>query len=41
MNLTLKQQQVLDFIEEFQLNHGKSPTIKEIKTFLGVRQIIV
>ena len=36
MNLTIKQQRVLDFIEDFQLNNGKSPTIKEIKTFMGV-----
>lgn len=36
MNLTLKQQQVFDFIEQFQLNNGKSPTIKEIKMHLGV-----
>jgi len=36
MNLTPKQSQVLEFIETFQLEFGKSPTIKEIKNYLGV-----
>ena len=36
MNLTDRQQQVLDFIEGFQLENGKSPTLKEIKEHIGV-----
>lgn len=36
MNLTSRQSQVFDYIEAFQLEYGKSPTIKEIKTYLGV-----
>lgn len=35
-DLTQRQQEVLDFIEEYQLDHGKSPTIREIKDFLNV-----
>lgn len=35
-DLTPKQSQVLSFIEEYQLDHGKSPTIREIKDFLDV-----
>jgi len=34
--LTEKQKQVLDFIEEYQLNNGSSPTIREIREFMGV-----
>lgn len=34
--LTDKQQKVLNFIEAFQMQHGKSPTIREIKEFLDV-----
>lgn len=34
--LTKRQQEVLDYIEEYQLDHGKSPTIREIKEFLNV-----
>jgi len=33
---TEKQQKVLNFIEKYQLKHGSSPTIKEIKKFLKV-----
>jgi repressor LexA len=36
MNITPKQEQVLKFIENYQLNNGKSPTIKEIRTYLKV-----
>jgi repressor LexA len=36
MNLTDRQQQVLDFIEGFQLENGKSPTLKEIKEHINV-----
>lgn len=36
MIITDKQEQVLRFIETYQLNNGKSPTIKEIRTFLQV-----
>ena len=35
-NLTPKQAQVLEFIESYQMQHGKSPTLKEIRGFLGV-----
>ncbi len=35
-NLTVKQAQVLEFIENYQLNNGKSPTIREIKAHLNV-----
>lgn len=35
-DLTARQEQVLSFIEEYQLDHGKSPTIREIKEFLNV-----
>jgi repressor LexA len=35
-DLTSRQEQVLNFIEEYQLDHGKSPTIREIKEFLDV-----
>jgi repressor LexA len=34
--LTNKQEQVLNFIESYQLQNGKSPTIREIKEFLNV-----
>ena len=34
--LTAKQAQVLQFIEKYQLQNGKSPTIREIKEFLHV-----
>lgn len=34
--LTAKQSQVLKFIEQYQLQNGKSPTIREIKEFLQV-----
>jgi repressor LexA len=36
MNITAKQEQVLKFIEEYQLENGKSPTIKEMREFLNV-----
>jgi repressor LexA len=36
MDITERQQQVLDFIEGFQLENGKSPTLKEIKNHIGV-----
>lgn len=35
-DLTAKQSQVLDFIENYQLDFGKSPTIREIKEYLEV-----
>lgn len=35
--LTEKQQAVLDFIEEYQLNHGKSPTLREMREFFQVK----
>ncbi len=35
-DLTSRQEQVLNFIEDYQLDHGKSPTIREIKEFLDV-----
>lgn len=35
-DLTKRQQEVLSFIEDYQLDHGKSPTIREIKEFLNV-----
>lgn len=34
--LTNKQEQVLNYIESYQLENGKSPTIREIKEFLNV-----
>jgi len=34
--LTDKQQKVLNFIEAFQMQYGKSPTIREMKEFLNV-----
>jgi repressor LexA len=34
--ITEKQQIVFDFIESYQIEHGKSPTIREIREFLGV-----
>ncbi len=34
--LTQKQSQVLQFIEKYQLQNGKSPTIREIKGFMQV-----
>lgn len=34
--LTDKQQQVLDFVEDYQLKNGSSPTLREIREFLGV-----
>lgn len=34
--LTEKQEAVLKFIEEYQMEHGKSPTIKEMKEHFGV-----
>lgn len=36
-NLTEKQEAVLNFIEEFQMNNGKSPTIREMKEFFQVK----
>ncbi len=35
-NLTAKQAQVLEYIEAYQLENGKSPTLREIRTFLNV-----
>lgn len=35
--LTEKQELVLNFIESYQLEHGKSPTIKEMKEHFGVK----
>lgn len=35
-NLTEKQQAVLDFIEEYQMNFGKSPTLKEMREHFNV-----
>ncbi len=35
-HLTEKQEAVLNFIEEYQMNHGKSPTIREMKEFFQV-----
>ncbi|OGJ52421.1 repressor LexA, partial [Candidatus Peregrinibacteria bacterium RIFOXYC2_FULL_33_13] len=37
MYLTEKQEQVLKFIEEYQLEYGKSPTIKEMKEYFQVK----
>lgn len=34
--LTEKQEAVLDFIEQYQTHHGKSPTIREMKEHFGV-----
>ncbi|KKP36715.1 MAG: LexA repressor, repressor LexA [Candidatus Peregrinibacteria bacterium GW2011_GWF2_33_10] len=34
--LTEKQQQVLDFIRDYQLEHGASPTLKEMRIFMKV-----
>ena len=34
--LTEKQQAVLEFIEKYQLNNGKSPTLREMREHLGV-----
>lgn len=34
--LTEKQEAVLKFIEEYQMENGKSPTIKEMKEYFGV-----
>ncbi|MBT6068332.1 transcriptional repressor LexA [Candidatus Peregrinibacteria bacterium] len=34
--ITKKQQAVLDFIEEYQMNYGKSPTLKEMREHLRV-----
>lgn len=34
--LTDKQQQVLDYIEDYQLTNGSSPTLREIREYLGV-----
>lgn len=34
--LTEKQQAVLNFIEEYQMNFGKSPTLKEMREHFGV-----
>jgi len=34
--LTEKQEAVLKFIEEYQLEHGKSPTLKEMREKMGV-----
>ena len=36
MNLTPKQEIVLKFIEKYQLQNGKSPTIREMRDFLNV-----
>ena len=35
-DLTPKQTQVLSYIKDYQLDHGKSPTIREIKDYLDV-----
>jgi len=34
--LTEKQEAVLEFIEKYQMEHGSSPTIKEMREFFGV-----
>ena len=34
--ITEKQQAVLDFIEEYQLKHGSSPTLREMREFFNV-----
>jgi repressor LexA len=34
--LTEKQEAVLEFIENYQMEHGSSPTIKEMREFFGV-----
>lgn len=34
--LTEKQEALLNFIEEYQMNHGKSPTVREMKEHFGV-----
>ncbi len=36
MKLTARQQELLDYIREYQLQFGASPTLKEIRLFLGV-----
>ncbi|MBI4836389.1 MAG: repressor LexA [Candidatus Abawacabacteria bacterium] len=36
MNLTSRQQELLDYVREYQLQFGASPTLKEIRMFLGV-----
>ncbi len=36
MNLTLRQQELFDYIREYQLQCGASPTIKEMRIFLEV-----
>lgn len=35
-NLTEKQEAVLNFIEEYQMSYGKSPTIREMREHFGV-----
>ncbi len=35
-NLTEKQKAVLDFIEEYQMSYGKSPTLREMREHFGV-----
>ena len=35
-HLTEKQESVLKFIEEYQLSHGKSPTIREMREEFNV-----
>jgi len=35
-NLTEKQSEVLDFIEEYQMHNGKSPTIREMRENFGL-----
>jgi len=35
-NLTDKQRQVLEYIEKYQMEFGKSPTLRETREFLGV-----
>lgn len=36
MSLTARQQELLDYIREYQLQNGASPTLKEMRVFLGV-----
>lgn len=35
--LTEKQEAVLNFIEDYQLEHGSSPTLREMREFFGVK----
>lgn len=36
MELTARQQELFDYVREYQLQFGASPTLKEIRMFLGV-----